>query len=158
MHTSDTPPNGMQFVPLSWVKANIDKLPEDLRCCHRHLQGALWGKLRLPLGFGDTLEHFTYAVPAIDPPSRPTDCPIESQETNPQERDPLQKQIGGNHYKDLAIQPAEYCQRNGLRFLESNAIKYITRHGSKGKAQDIRKAIHCLELLLEIEYSTEETK
>lgn len=65
----------------------------------------------------------------------------------------LESQIGGNHYKDLAIQPAEYCQKNGLRYMESNAIKYITRHRSKNGKQDIEKAIHSLQLLLEIEYS-----
>lgn len=65
---------------------------------------------------------------------------------------PLKTQVGGNHYKDLAIQPAEYCQKNKLGYLESNAIKYATRFRFKGGEQDIMKAIHCLELLLELEY------
>lgn len=64
----------------------------------------------------------------------------------------LNSQVGGNHYKDLEIQPAEYCQKNKLGFLESNAIKYITRHRMKNKEQDIDKAIHTLQLLKEIEY------
>lgn len=67
-------------------------------------------------------------------------------------KSPLKTQIGGNHYKSLAIQPAEYCQKNRLGYLESNAIKYITRHKAKNLEQDVRKAIHCLELLLELEY------
>ncbi len=65
----------------------------------------------------------------------------------------LTTQIGGDHYKSLAIQPAEYCQRNQLRHLESSVVKYVTRHRNKGGEQDIRKAIHCLELLLALEYS-----
>jgi hypothetical protein len=64
----------------------------------------------------------------------------------------LDKQVGGSHYKDLAIQPVEFCQRNRLNFCESEAIKYITRHRFKNGRQDIEKAIHCLELLLQIDY------
>ena len=65
---------------------------------------------------------------------------------------PLEKQEGGSHYKDLPIQPVEFCQRNRLGFCESSVVKYVTRHRSKNGAQDIRKAIHFLELLLELEY------
>ncbi len=65
---------------------------------------------------------------------------------------PLSTQVGGNHYKSLAIQPIEYCQRNGLNYCESNVIKYVTRHRHKGGSQDILKAIHNLQLLLELEY------
>ncbi len=65
---------------------------------------------------------------------------------------PLDVQVGGGHYKKFAIQPVEFCQRNRLGFCESSAIKYICRHGDKGKRQDVEKAIHFLELLLELEY------
>lgn len=64
----------------------------------------------------------------------------------------LRKQAGGSHYKGLEIQPAEYCQRNGLNYCESNVIKYVTRHRSKNGIEDIEKAIHCLEILKELEY------
>lgn len=64
----------------------------------------------------------------------------------------LAVQIGGDHYKQFAIQPSEYCQKNKLLHLESNAIKYITRHRLKGGVLDIDKAIHCLQLLKEMEY------
>ena len=66
---------------------------------------------------------------------------------------PLDVQEGGDHYKNLVIQPIEYCQKNGLNYCESNVIKYVTRHRSKAGAEDIRKAIHNLQLLLEMEYS-----
>lgn len=64
----------------------------------------------------------------------------------------LNRQKGGNHYKKLIIQPIEYCQKNELNSLESFVIKYVTRHRDKNGKEDIEKAIHCLELLLEIEY------
>jgi len=61
-------------------------------------------------------------------------------------------QVGGDHYKKLAIQPAEYCQRNQLNFCESCVVKYVTRHRVKNGREDIEKAIHFLKLLIEIEY------
>ena len=60
-----------------------------------------------------------------------------------------EKQIGGNHYKDMPIQPSEYITKNGIGWYEGNAIKYITRYKTKNGKQDIEKAIHYLELLLE---------
>jgi hypothetical protein len=59
------------------------------------------------------------------------------------------RQVGGDHYKKLAIQPAEYCFKNDLNNLESEAISYITRNRFKNGRQDIEKAIHTLEMLLE---------
>lgn len=63
-----------------------------------------------------------------------------------------ENQIGGNHYKDYPIQPAEFCQRNKLTWCESNVVKLVTRHRDKGGVQDIDKAIHYLQLLKEWEY------
>ena len=65
--------------------------------------------------------------------------------------DSLDKQVDGNHYKSMKIQPAEFINENKLLFAEGNAIKYICRHRSKGK--DIKKAIHYLEMILERDYS-----
>lgn len=62
------------------------------------------------------------------------------------------KQIGGDHYKTMSIQPSDYIYKNSLNWYEGNAVKYITRHRMKGGADDIKKAIHYLELLLEAEY------
>jgi len=64
------------------------------------------------------------------------------------------KQIGGDHYKDMVIQPSEFIYRNGLNWLAGNAIKYICRYGRKHGSQDIDKAIHYLELLKEWEYAS----
>lgn len=64
----------------------------------------------------------------------------------------LGKQVGGNHYASMAIQPVEFIVLNELGFLEGNIIKYICRHQDKNGAEDIKKAIHYCELLLEIKY------
>lgn len=60
-----------------------------------------------------------------------------------------ERQVAGTHYKSLPIQPGEYIRKNGIGWYEGNAIKYITRHKQKGGRQDIEKAIHYLELVLE---------
>ena len=64
----------------------------------------------------------------------------------------LEDQIGGKHYRKMKIQPAEFINENKLLFAEGNAIKYICRHQSKGKAEDIEKAMHYLEMILERDY------
>lgn len=66
------------------------------------------------------------------------------------------KQIGGDHYKDMAVQPVEYIHGNKLSFLEGNIVKYITRHRTKGGRADVEKALHYCELLLQLEYGVEE--
>ena len=67
--------------------------------------------------------------------------------------DSLDKQIGGKHYRNMKIQPAEFINENKLLFAEGNAIKYICRHVIKGKEEDVKKAIHYLEMILERDYS-----
>ena len=62
------------------------------------------------------------------------------------------KQVGGTHYKDMVVQPAEFINKNKLLFAEGNAIKYICRHKAKGKLQDVEKAIHYLEMIIERDY------
>ena len=64
----------------------------------------------------------------------------------------LSSQEGGSHYTGGSIQPIEYIHANKLDFFEGNVVKYVTRHKSKGGAEDIRKAIHYLEMLLELNY------
>jgi hypothetical protein len=66
--------------------------------------------------------------------------------------DALEAQIGGNHYKDMAIQPVEFITANDLGFLEGNVVKYICRHHAKNGAQDIQKAIHYCQLILSTKY------
>ena len=65
---------------------------------------------------------------------------------------PLATQTGGSHYKDLAIQPIEYNTKNNLSFSQGNVIKYVTRYKNKNGAEDLKKAIHMLEMMLDLEY------
>jgi hypothetical protein len=64
----------------------------------------------------------------------------------------LNKQEGGDHYKKCAIQPVEYIHANKLGFIEGSVVKYITRFRDKGGEADLRKVIHFVELLIELEY------
>jgi hypothetical protein len=64
-------------------------------------------------------------------------------------------QVGGDHYVNMGIQPAEYIHANRLGFLEGAIIKYASRHWRKGGAEDIKKLIHTAELLLQLEYKQE---
>lgn len=62
------------------------------------------------------------------------------------------KQIGGTHYKKYKIQPSRFINDNKILFAEGNAIKYICRHQDKGKKQDLLKAIHYIEMIIERDY------
>ena len=71
-------------------------------------------------------------------------------------------QVGGTHYADKPIQPWDAMkawmtpdQFEG--FLRGNAIKYLARHGSKGKSEDVKKAIHYCQMVLEMEYGIQST-
>lgn len=61
------------------------------------------------------------------------------------------QQIGGTHYKNMEIQPVEYIHRNNLGFCEGCVIKYVSRWKRKGGIQDLLKAKHFIELLIEME-------
>lgn len=66
----------------------------------------------------------------------------------------LDTQVSGNHYK-MPIQPVEFIHKNNIPYLEGNVIKYTCRHKSKNGKEDILKAIHYLQLILELEYKNE---
>ena len=68
------------------------------------------------------------------------------------------KQIGGSHYKSMVMQPSEFINKNRLPFAEGSAIKYICRHAAKGKEQDIHKAIHYLEMILDRDYQENQSE
>jgi hypothetical protein len=69
----------------------------------------------------------------------------------------LDIQVGGNHYKEMAIQPIEFIMKNNIGFMEGNAIKYISRWRSKGGVEDLKKARHYLDMLIEFEEHTPDT-
>ena len=63
------------------------------------------------------------------------------------------KQVGGSHYKTMKIQPSKFIIENKLFIAEGNAIKYICRHNLKGKKEDLLKAIHYIEMIIERDYN-----
>lgn len=67
----------------------------------------------------------------------------------------LARQEGGDHYKDLPIQPVEYIHANGLSYFEGNVVKYVTRWRKKNGLADLRKARHYIDLLIELESKKE---
>jgi hypothetical protein len=68
---------------------------------------------------------------------------------------PSKDQVGGQHYKSMPIQPAEFIHKNGIGFLEGNVIKYVCRHATKSGKEDLLKARHYIDLLLEWQYPTQ---
>ena len=68
-------------------------------------------------------------------------------------KDTYKKQIGGDHYRSMVIQPSEFINKNNIPFAEGNAIKYLCRHKQKGQREDLLKAIHYCEMAIERDYS-----
>ena len=64
----------------------------------------------------------------------------------------LEEQVGGKHYRNMKIQPAEFINENKLLFAEGNAIKYICSHSYKNGKEDLKKAIHYIEMIMERDY------
>ncbi len=62
----------------------------------------------------------------------------------------LEFQVGGNHYKDFAIQPLEYIHKNGLNFAAGNIVKYISRFDKKNGLEDLQKAKHYIDFMIEM--------
>jgi hypothetical protein len=63
----------------------------------------------------------------------------------------LDVQVGGNHYKDLVIQPVEFIHANNIGFLEGCIIKRICRWRNKDGIKDLMKIKHEVDLLIELE-------
>ena len=68
------------------------------------------------------------------------------------------KQIGGGHYKHMKIQPTEFIAANDIPFIEGNVIKYVCRHAHKNGKEDVLKAIHYLNLLIEYHYESNDVR
>ena len=70
-----------------------------------------------------------------------------NQEKRTQKRDE-RTQIGGDHYK-LPIQPIDFIVKNEIPFREGNVIKYVVRHKNKNGVEDLKKAQHYLQMIIE---------
>jgi len=60
-------------------------------------------------------------------------------------------QVAGTHYKSKAVQPWDYIVANNLGYLEGNIVKYVSRWKDKGGIDDLRKARHYLDKLIEVQ-------
>ena len=60
-----------------------------------------------------------------------------------------EQQVGGAHYAVKAIQPWDYIIANNLGYLEGNIVKYVSRWKDKGGIEDLKKAQHYLQKLIE---------
>ena len=63
----------------------------------------------------------------------------------------LKLQVGGNHYSKMAIQPVQYIVKNNIPYIDGNIIKYISRWRDKNGVEDLRKARHYIDMLIDIE-------
>ena len=68
------------------------------------------------------------------------------------EENALEEQVGGNHYKEFRIQPIDFIEGNDLGFAVGNVIKYVCRYKHKNGKEDLLKAKHYIDLLIELEY------
>ena len=60
----------------------------------------------------------------------------------------LNRQEGGTHYQ-MPIQPVEFIVKNEIPYREANIIKYVVRYKDKNGLEDLKKAKHYLEMLIE---------
>jgi hypothetical protein len=68
------------------------------------------------------------------------------------------KQIGGNHYRKYKVQPSQFVTENKLLYPEGCVIKYVIRHQDKGGKQDLEKAKHMIDMIIERDYEEEKEK
>jgi hypothetical protein len=69
---------------------------------------------------------------------------------------PYDRQVDGDHYQKLAIQPMQYSMLNNLDACQHTVIKYVTRFRDKGGIKDLEKAKHCIDMLIEYELAQAE--
>jgi len=67
----------------------------------------------------------------------------------------INEQVGGDHYKHMPIQPMQYSMANNLNACQQTVIKYVTRYKANVGKQDLLKAIHTLQYLIELEYGND---
>lgn len=64
------------------------------------------------------------------------------------------RQVGGDHYKTASnIQHWDLVEDHGLGYLEGCATKYLSRWRKKNGVQDLEKALHYTDKLLELALS-----
>lgn len=62
---------------------------------------------------------------------------------------------GGQYYIQFSIQPSQFINENKILFAEGNVIKYICRHRGKNGREDLEKAKHYIDMIIERDYEKE---
>ena len=62
------------------------------------------------------------------------------------------EQVVGGHYKRMKIDVFEFAEANGLSFMAATAVKYICRHQDKNGKEDLLKAMHTINRMIEFYY------
>ena len=62
------------------------------------------------------------------------------------------KQVGGKHYLKYKVQPSKFVTENKLLYPEGSVIKYVIRHQDKGGKEDLEKAKHMIDMIIERDY------
>ena len=75
--------------------------------------------------------------------------PVSSSVSRPMDANEVQ--VAGSHYKHKTIQPWDYIAANALGYFEGNVIKYVSRWRDKDGVDDLRKARHYLDKLIELQ-------
>ncbi len=68
------------------------------------------------------------------------------------------KQVGGNHYTKYKMQPSKFVTENKLLYPEGSVIKYVVRHQDKGGKEDLEKAKHMIDMIIERDYKEDNNK
>jgi len=63
----------------------------------------------------------------------------------------LDTQVGGSHYKHYVIQPIEFFHKNKIPYPEAAIIKYVLRYKDKNGLEDLNKAKHIIDLMIEMD-------
>ena len=102
---------------------------------------------------GPALEEFEPGKVHMIPETPPVYAPVNQADAAMERaaKGALGEQVGGDHYKIMGIQPVEYIHANNLGFFEGVVVKYVSRWRRKNGLEDLRKAIHFLQLLIELE-------
>lgn len=123
------------------------------------ITGELVGEDNKWFPFRDTTHQCCYHIDGSfdDGEETSIDLISEYKEDNVKQDDanPLETQVGGDHYKNLAIQPSYFSEVNGLSFLEGCVVKRICRYKAKNGKEDLLKAKHEIDLLIAINYPEE---
>jgi Protein of unknwon function (DUF3310) len=139
---------------INCINRNIISIPKPYPCnlC-REIMGSSYDDYFKPL-FGASKEA-VIENPMFNAEQNPMAIRFDQNKIDQKITNSLNTQVGGSHYKNLAIQPVEYAFKNKLGYIEGAIVKYITRYEVKGGKEDLEKIKHFCDLLIELRYGNE---